>query len=220
MEPSLAGGELVGVGRQRLTIVLEAGRAGRMVGAIAEGQDAEDNQGGDLNNVDGDVDGRRCAGALGGDPGHEEREDDRDECHEERPGVGAAHEVGIEEADHVADEDAGDGHHHAGIDPVVEVRAPADDELGDAGILEGLVLGEHGLLSVVVAGAGAGIELGDLGVGDGGRQAEQQRGEDADPHGGRGGWLAGNTRGGLDEEREPEEGAGGDERHCVAGQPG
>ena len=128
--------------------------------------------------------------------------------------------LGIEEADDVADEDAGDGHHHAGIDPVVEVRAPADDELGDAGVLEGLVLGEHGLLSVVVAGAGAGIELGDLGVGDGGGQAEQQRGEDADPHGGGGRWLAGDARSCLDVEGEPEEGAGGDERHCVAGQPG
>ena len=86
--------------------------------------------------------------------------------------------------------------------------------------LKACVLGEHGLLGVVVAGAGAGIELGDLGVGYRSRQAKQQRGEDADPHGGSGRWLAGNTRGGLDEEREPEKGAGGDERHCVAGQPG
>ncbi len=107
-----------------------------------------------------------------------------------------------------------------GIDPVVKVRAPADDELGDAGILEGLVLRQQGLFGVVVAGAGAGIELRDLRVGDGGCQTEQQGGEDADPHGRRGGGLAGDAGSGLDEEREPKEGAGGDERHCVAGQPG
>jgi len=36
-------------------------------------------------------------------------------------GVGAAHDAGIEEADDVADKDAGDGDHDAGIDPVVKV---------------------------------------------------------------------------------------------------
>src|ERR1039458_3432225 len=46
-----------------------------MIDAIADGQVAEDDQRGDLNHVDGHVDGRRCARALAGDPGHEERED-------------------------------------------------------------------------------------------------------------------------------------------------
>ncbi len=56
------------------------------------------------------------------------------------PGIRAAHDVGIQKADDIAAEDAGGGHHHAGIDPVVKVRAPADDELGHARILECLVL--------------------------------------------------------------------------------
>ncbi len=56
------------------------------------------------------------------------------------PGFEPLMNVGEQEADHVADEDAGDGHHHAGIHPVVKVRAPADNELGDAGILERLSL--------------------------------------------------------------------------------
>ena len=115
-------------------------RAGRMVDAIAKGQHAEDDQRGDLHDVDGDVDGRGCARALLRDPRHEEREDDRDQRHEDGPGLEPLMKVGIEEADHIADEDARDRHHHAGIDPVVKVRAPADDELGDAGIFEGLVL--------------------------------------------------------------------------------
>ncbi len=157
-----------------------------MADAIADGQHAEDHQRGDLNHVDGQVDGGGSARALAGDPADEEREDNRNQRHEERPGIGAAHDVGIEEADHIADEDAGGGHHHAGIDPVVKVRAPADDELGHAGILEGLVLGEQRLLGVVVARPGAGIELGDLRVGDRRGQTEQQGAEDAQPHGGRG----------------------------------
>ena len=33
----------------------------------------------------------------------EEREDDGHQGHEERPGIGAAHDAGIEEADDVAD---------------------------------------------------------------------------------------------------------------------
>ena len=98
--------------------------------------------------------------------------------------------------------------------------APAHDELRNTGIFEGLVLREHGLLGVVVAGAGTGIELGDLGVGDGGGQAEQQGNEDAQPHRRGGGRLTGNARCGLDEEGEPEEGAGSDQRHCVCSQLG
>ena len=106
------------------------------------------------------------------------------------PGFDAAHNVGIEEANDIAAEDASGRHHHAGIDPVIEVRAPADDELCDAGVLEHLVLGQEGLLRVVVAGTGAGIELGDFGVGHGGGQAEQQGARRSQPHGRRGGWLA------------------------------
>ncbi len=174
-----------------MRVVLEAGRAGRMVGAIAKGQHAENDQRGNLDNIDGHVDRRGCAGALLCDPGHEEREDDRDQPMKTGPGLRAADEVGIEEANHIADEDAGGRHHHAGIDPVVKVRAPADNEFGYAGILEGLVLGEQRLLRVVVAGAGAGIEFGDFSVGHRGGQAEQQGAENAQPHGWRGGgWPA------------------------------
>ena len=131
------------------------------------------------------------------------------------PGLDAAHEVGIEEPDDVAHKDAGDSHHHSGIDPVVKVRAPADDELGHAGILECLVSGEHGLLGVIVTGAGAGIKLGDFSVRHRSGQTEQEGAEDAQPHGRRCG--AGTS---LDDKSEPKEGPGGDEGHCVCGQPG
>jgi hypothetical protein len=85
------------------------------------------------------------------------------------------------------------GHHHAGINPVVEVRTPSDDELSDAGVLEKPILGQNRLLSVVVTGTGAGIELGNFGVGHRRGQAEQEGGKDTEPHGGSG--CAG---GGLD----------------------
>ena len=53
----LGGCELVVVGGKRLAVVLEGRRAGGMAGAIADGQDAEDDERGDLNDVDGQVDG-------------------------------------------------------------------------------------------------------------------------------------------------------------------
>ena len=94
------------------------------------------------------------------------------------------------------------------------MRAPADNELGDAGVLEHLILGQESLFGVVIAGAGAGIELGNLCVGNRRGQTKQQSAEDAQPHGWRGG-----SGGGLDVEGEPEKRSGGDERHSVAGQP-
>ena len=72
--------------------------------------------------------------------------------------------------------------------------APADDELGEARILPGFVVIEKRLLREVIRTASAGIQLGHLRVTDRGRQTQQKREDDADPHGGRGGpvvaWAA------------------------------
>ena len=87
----LGRGELIGIGGERLTVILEGGRAGRVAGAIAERQDAEDDQCGDLNDVDGKVDGSGCACAFGGNPCNEEGEEDSNQGHEERTGIGTAH---------------------------------------------------------------------------------------------------------------------------------
>ena len=62
---------------------------GRMIGAIAQREDAEEDQRGDLYDVDGDVDGGGSASALLRDPCDEEGEDDGDQGHEDRAGDGA-----------------------------------------------------------------------------------------------------------------------------------
>ena len=87
-----AGGELVGKGLLRLRVVLETRRAGGMIGAVAKSQNAESYQRRNLNHIHGDVDRRGGAGSLGGDPGHEEGEEHRDDGHKEQSGIGAAHE--------------------------------------------------------------------------------------------------------------------------------
>jgi hypothetical protein len=49
------------------------------------------------------------------------RESNCHQRHEHRPGIRAAEEVGIEEADNITHEHAGGSHHHAGIDPIIEM---------------------------------------------------------------------------------------------------
>src|ERR1039457_5056118 len=84
-----------------------------MVGAIAEGQNAEHDQRGDLDNVNCEIDGCGSPRTLRCDPGNEEGEHNSYECHEYRPGVGAAHDTGIKEADYITNKDARDRYHHA-----------------------------------------------------------------------------------------------------------
>ncbi len=135
--------------------------------------------------------------------------------HEHRPGIGSAHEAGPDGAGQVADQHAHHADHHARIDPVIEVRAPADDELGKARVAPGGLVVEKRLLREIIGTAGAGIELGHFRVADGGGQAEQQGEDDAGPHGGSGG--AGRA---LGDECQPKKGAGRDQRHGVHRQAG
>ena len=152
-----------------------------------------------------------------GDVGHAEREHDAEQPHEQRAVVGAAEGVRPELVQQEAAQDRRHADHDAGIDPVVEVAGPAGEELGDAGELVGLGLGEERLLRVEIRGAGAGIELGQFRVADGRGEAQQQREEDAEPHG-----AAGHRRAveRLHLEGQPEEGAGRDQRHGVHRQAG
>ena len=103
-------------------------------------------------------------------------------------------------------------HHAAGIDPVVQVAGPAGEELGDARELVGLGLGEEGLLRVQVGRAGARKELRQFGIADGRGEAQQQRRQDAEPHG-----AAGHRRAveRLHLEGQPEKGARRNQRHGV-----
>ncbi len=181
-----------------------------MVRAVAESHHGEDQQRGDLDHVDRDVHGRRSVHAAVSDPGDAEREDDRDQHHEDRAGIRRAHEVRPERAGQIAEEDAHDAHHHARIDPVVKVRAPADDELRKPRILPRLLVVEERLFREIIRTAGARIELRHLRVTDGRSQTQQKRDDDSDPHRRR--RVA---RGALDRKGEPEEGAGRDERHRI-----
>ena len=69
----LLGGELVGVGVARGGIELVGHAARRMIDAVAQGHHREDQQGRDLNHVDGDVDRRGAVDAAMGDVGNTER---------------------------------------------------------------------------------------------------------------------------------------------------
>ena len=115
------GRKLVGVCCQRLSVVIECRRPRRMIRAIAQGEHAEDEQCGNLDDIDCEIYRCRCASALLRDPGNEERKHDGDHGHKDRAGIGTANEVRVEESHHVSDEDAGSGHHHAWIDSVVKV---------------------------------------------------------------------------------------------------
>ena len=131
--------------------------------------------------------------------------------------MAAVKRVGKELACQVADKNRRNSHHHARIEPVIEVTGPTDDELRDARELIGIGLGQERLLGEEVGGAGAGIQFREFGVGDGGGKAEQQRGDDAEPD------RRARHRGpilGLLGERQPQECPGGNQGHGVHGQAG
>ena len=154
-----------------------------MIHAIAQGHHREDQQRADLNHVDGDVHRRRAGHAANADIGDPEREHDRDQHHEHRSGIGCAHKARPYGSDQVADQDAHHRDHDAGINPVVQMRAPADDELRKPRVAPDFLVVEERLLREIIGAAGARIELRQLGIADCGCQAKQEGQEDAGPHG-------------------------------------
>ena len=69
-----------------------------------------------------------------------------------------------------------------GIDPVIQMAGPAGEEFDHAGEFIGVGLGQERLLGEEVGRTRAGIQLGQFGVTDGGRKAQHQRREKAEPH--------------------------------------
>ena len=130
--------------------------------------------------------------------------------HECRPRIGGAHEVRPDGAHKISAEDSHDADHHARVNPVIQMRAPAHDELREPRIPPDLVVIQKRLLGEVVGASRARIELCHLRITDRGRKAEQQGEHDAGPHG-----RAGRAGRRLDVEGEPQEGTGGDQRHRV-----
>ncbi len=202
--------ELVGIRVARSGIELPAWRAGRMRRAVAESHHGKHQQRRDLNHVNRDAHRRRAGNAAMCNVCDGEGEHDRNEHHEHRSRIGCAHEVRPKCTDYIAADDARHADHHTGVYPVIKMRAPADNELRKTRILpRGFVI-EKRLFSEIVGTAGAGIQFRHLRVTDGGRQTEQQRENDADPHGRRG-----CTFSGLRCERQPEERTGRNQRHGV-----
>ncbi len=117
----------------------------------------------------------------------------------------------------ISAEDSHDADHHAGVDPVVKMRAPAHDELREASILPGLIVVQERLFGKVVGTSRAGIQFCHFRVTDGGRQTEQQGEHNTSPH-----CRAGCAGRCLNVEGEPQERTGSDECHGIhrqAGQP-
>jgi hypothetical protein len=96
------------------------------------------------------------------------------------------------------------------------MAVPAGEKLDHARPFEGLRFGEESLLGVKVGRAGAGIQLGQLGVADGRGEAQDQREHDSDPHGATG---HGRAVEGLLLIGQPQKRARRDERHGVDRQP-
>ena len=211
----LFGGELVGIGLARGGIELVGDAARRVVHAIAQGQHREHHQRGDLYDIDGDVDRRRAIDSAVGDIGHYKRERDGDGHHEHGTRIGGAHEARPEGPRQVAAQDSHHRDHHSRIDPVVEVRGPADDELRKPGVAPRGVVIQERLFGEVIRTAGSGIQFRHLGVADGGGQAQYHGQGDSEPH-----CRPGHTHAGLHHESKPKEGAGRDERHRVHRQTG
>ena len=181
-----------------------------MIHAVTQGQHRKDHQGADLDYVNGHVDRRRAVHAAVGDVGHPEGEHHGHCHHEHGSGVGSAHERRPDGPREVAHQNSHDSDHHARIQPVIKVRAPADDELRQARKRPGFLVVQKRLLRKIVRTSRAGIKFCHLRVTHCRGKAEQQREEDTRPHGRRGG--AGRA---LGDERQPKKGPGGDERHRV-----
>ena len=196
---------------------LQPARAFGVVHAVGDRDDREHQQRGDLHDVDDHVDRRRAGDTAKCNVGHAEREHDAEQDHEQRAVERAAERVGEELVEQVAADDRGHAHHAPGVDPVIEVTGPPGDELGDARKPERVGLVEERLLGEEIRRAGAGIELRQLGVAHRRRQAQQQGGDDPEPHR-RSGHRRAVER--LDLVGQPEEGAGRDQRHGVDREPG
>src|SRR5579862_4534080 len=116
-----------------------------MIGAEAQGHHREHHQRADLDDVDGDVNGRRAVYTATGDPGYSEGEYHRDYRHKDGTRIRSTHEVRPKRADQVAYQHAHNGHHHSRINPIIQVRAPADDEFRQAGVAPHLIVIEERL---------------------------------------------------------------------------
>ena len=132
--------------------------------------DREDNQRGDLHDVDGGVDARRAAHTSEGDVSNTDREERTENQHHQGAGLTGGKRVGKDLPDHVTKDDRRDTDHHPGIHPVIKMAGPPDDEFHQSSPLERLILGEKRLLREEVAGPRPWIELGEFGVSDRGGQ--------------------------------------------------
>src|SRR5205085_2995356 len=117
----------------------------------------EHNQRGNLNDIDRNVDRGRTVYTAIGDISHAKRRDDGAQSHEDRARIARAHESRLECSGNVAAENTDYGHHHARIDPVVQVGTPTDNKLGKPGITPRLIVVEKRLFREIIRAAGTRI---------------------------------------------------------------
>ena len=154
----------------------------RVIDAVADGHHREYDQRADLNHVDGDAYCGRPRNTAMRNVSNPEGKHGCDHHHEQRAWIGGAHGVWPQGAHDVTAEDSRHGHHHTRIDPVVQVRRPADDKLGKPGVAPVLVMIQKRLFGEIIGTAGAGVELRKLCVAYRRCQTKRCGEKNADPH--------------------------------------
>src|SRR6202011_2315644 len=104
--------------------------------------DREDEQGGNLDNVDNCIDTGCSTDASKGNVRDSQGENDCESEHEDRTGITGRERAGEQLAEHVSDKKCGYADHYAGIYPVIQMAGPPNHELHDAGPPKGLLLGK------------------------------------------------------------------------------
>ena len=193
-----------------------AARILRVVHPIRDGNNAEDQQCGNLDHIDGRIHPRGAVHAAKRDVGNAKGEHDAKQEHEQRTVVASRERVREKLVQQIAAENRRHAHHATGINPVIQVRRPASHKLCQPGKFVGLGFRQEGLLRIQVRRSGARKQLGQFGVTDRRGEAQQQRPENAKPHG--------TTRHGravqrLHLEGQPEKRARRNQRHGVRRQP-
>ncbi len=190
----------------------------RILNTEQDCQHTKDDERGQLNHVNDDACRRRTVDAAHRDETDERREYPRD------GDLDPHRDCQAELSQDVRDQDCHERDHHAGVDPVKQVRRPTGDELGDArpASVRRLFAVQECFFGKVVRTATACVRIAvrEFGERERGQKRDDQRGDDARPHVHRRARSARIHVRGLELERHPQECARRDQRHRIHRDPG